>query len=354
MEHVYSVIMAGGKGERFWPLSTARVPKPFVRLIGNRSMIQLTVDRIACLIGFENVYIVVGAEHLPVAQEQLPQLAAYQFIVEPVGRDTAPCIGYAATVLHQLDSSAVMVVLPADHYIPDCDAFRTTISRCIGEARESDSLVTVGITPTRPETGYGYIQAGERCFNGRDCYDVTRFVEKPDADTAADYLKEGSYYWNAGIFIWRIDVLLHAMAKHMVDLRAKLRVLEEAIKSEKAEEVEKVFGTFEKISIDYGLMEKAGNVRMVKAGFAWDDVGTWSSLKRVMDLDDKGNFVSGQVACLDVRECVIYGEGVRMGVVGVSNLVVVASGSGVLVCPLDRDQDARQIARFFEEKGTEK
>jgi mannose-1-phosphate guanylyltransferase len=354
MEHVYCVIMAGGKGERFWPLSTAHVPKPFVRLIGNRSMIQLTVDRIAGLIGVENVYIVVGVDHLPVARKQLPQLAADQFMAEPVGRDTAPCIGYTATVLRQRDSCAVMVVLPADHYIPDSDAFRTTIFRCIEEARDSDCLITVGISPTRPETGYGYIQAGEGCPDGTGCYEVTRFVEKPDADTASTYLSEGNYYWNAGIFVWRIDVLLHAMEKHMVDLRAKLRILEEAIRNKDAEEVERIFHTFERISIDYGLMEKAGNVKMMKAGFAWDDVGTWSSLKRVMDLDDKGNFVSGQVACLDAHDCVIYGEGIRVGVVGVSNLVVVASKTGVLVCTLDRDQDARQIARFFEEKGTEK
>jgi mannose-1-phosphate guanylyltransferase len=343
--------MAGGKGERFWPLSTKKIPKPFVKLIGNRSMIQMTVDRAMEFVPADHVFVILGEEHAPVAQEQLPQLAVDQFIVEPAGRDTAPCIGFAAVHLRRRDAEAVMVVLPADHYVPDAHTFAETMSAAIECARKGDYLVTAGIWPTRPETGYGYIHATERATEmDEPCYRVNRFVEKPDEARAGLYLSEGGYYWNSGIFVWRAEVVLRAMEIHMPELRARLEGIEDALEVGDDGKVKDLFEGFQRISIDYGLMEKADNVLMMRAGFAWDDVGTWSSLRRTMALDVNGNYVSGRPVCIDTKDCVICGEDVKLGVVGVSNLVVVASKKGVLVCDLRRDQDTRQIARMFEDE----
>jgi mannose-1-phosphate guanylyltransferase len=355
MEHTYCVIMAGGKGERFWPLSTRRVPKPFVKLIGNRSMIQMTVDRALRLAPPDRVFIVLGEEHAITAREQLPELGRDQFIIEPTGRDTAPCIGFAAILLHLRNPEAVMVVLPADHYVPDARLFAETISVAVACARKGDHLVTTGIWPTRPETGYGYIHAVDKAADVHElCYRINRFVEKPDEAKAARYLSEGGYYWNSGIFVWRVATVLKAMERHMPELRTGLGSIEEALRAENVGRVDELFGELQRISIDYGLMEKADNVLMVKAAFAWDDVGTWSSLRRTMALDENGNYISGRpVVCIDTTDCVIYGEDIRVGVVGVSNLVVVASKQGVLVCDLQRDQDTRQIARMFEGEDAE-
>jgi mannose-1-phosphate guanylyltransferase len=351
MDNSYCIIMAGGKGERFWPLSTRRVPKPFVKLMNNRSMIQLTVERIQPLIPTDRIFIVVGAQHAEVARQQLSQFHKDQFIIEPVGRDTAPCIGFAATMLKKKDPEAVMVVLPADHYIPDIEAFVSTISTCIRHARSGGFLITAGVMPTRPETGYGYIHTGTGVGDGSDkCFEVDRFVEKPDLTKAIHYLEEGNYFWNSGIFVWRVSALLDGMETHMPDLRKNLFSMESAIDQGNIKEVDAIFRTFPKISIDYGLMEKAANVRMVKAHFSWDDVGTWSSLKRVMDLDSNGNYISGKPVCLDTADCVIYSDDIRLGVVGVSNLVIVASKEGMLVCSLSRDQDTRKIAQVFDDE----
>lgn len=351
MEHTYCIIMAGGKGERFWPLSTRLVPKPFVRLVGDKSMIQMTVDRALRLVPADHIFVVLGEEHAAVAREQLPGLKADQIIVEPAGRDTAPCIGFAAVQLRLRDPDAVMVVLPADHYVPDAGSFADTITLAVRCARKGDHLVTTGIQPTRPETGYGYIHtAGKASDIDESCYRISGFVEKPDEAKASRYLSEGGYYWNSGIFVWKAETVLQGMERHMPVLRTGLGRMEEALRTGDEKEVAALFKGFERISIDYGLMEKADNVLMVKATFVWDDVGTWSSLRRTMTLDGSGNYISGRPVCIDVRDSVIYADGVNLGLIGVSNLVVVASKEGILVCDQRRDQETRQIARMIEEQ----
>jgi mannose-1-phosphate guanylyltransferase len=269
--------MAGGKGERFWPLSTAGTPKPFIKLIGDKTMIQMTVQRVAALVAKERIFVVLGREHVDVARGQLPELSEGQFIVEPEGRDTGPCIGFTALLLGRLDPEGVMVVLPADQYIPDTDAFAACVSAAASCATQGDHLVTIGITPTRPEKGYGYIHVGERTGAGHtgSCFRVNRFVEKPDEARAAQYLADGNYFWNSGIFVWLTRVVLAGIERHMPELFKGLRAIEGAVAAGDAQKVAEGFRGFQKISIDYGLMEKADNVLMVKADFAWDDVGTW-------------------------------------------------------------------------------
>lgn len=347
--HTFCVIMAGGRGERFWPLSTDNAPKPFLALMGGRSMIQLTVERALKIAPVERVFVVLGTPHLDIARQQLPFLRESNFIVEVEGRDTAPCIGLAAVSVQSIDRDAIMVTLPADHYVPDTDSFVRTILAGIECAMTGDYLVTIGITPTRPETGYGYINAGEPFGQtGEPCYKVKRIVEKPDAEKALAYLHEGTYYWNAGIFIWRAAVVLEGMRRHMAELYAGLMEMKSAgaVKGEAA--AESVYRRLPRKSIDYGLMEKAENVLMVPSGFVWDDVGTWTSLLRVLDSDENGNYRAGETECVDTERCVIYGDGITVGTLGVSDLVIVASRQGVLVSNTDRAQEVREIVKRIE------
>jgi mannose-1-phosphate guanylyltransferase len=303
----------------------------------------------------ERIFVVLGEEHVDVARRQLPDLSEDQFIVEPEGRDTGPCIGFTALLLRRRDPEAVMVVLPADHYIPDADAFVATASVAAECARQGDRLVTIGITPTRPEVGYGYIYARDRAgiAESASCFRVSRFVEKPDEVKAARYLADGNYFWNSGIFVWRTAVVLVGIERHMPELFKGLRAIEGSVAAGDSQKVAEGFKGFHKISIDYGLMEKADNVLMVKADFAWDDVGTWGSLQRVMELDETGNYLRGNPVCVDTTGCMVYGEDVPVGVIGVSNLIIVASRQGVLVCDMGRDQETRQIARMIEQAKAE-
>ena len=230
-------------------------------------------------------------------------------------------------------------------------AFVRTISRAIEWARRGDFLVTVGISPTRPDVGYGYIKAGESVTDAdASTCKVDRFVEKPDLSRALQYLSEGIYYWNSGLFIWRTHTVLDGLRKHMGKLHRGLEEIDRAMAEGDSQAVARIFTGFDRVSIDYGLMEKADNVLMVKADFAWDDVGTWGSLRRVMELDENGNFRSGRTICVDAKDCVVYGQDVPIGAVGVENLIIVASPGGVLVCDGRRDQETRQIAKMFDEE----
>jgi mannose-1-phosphate guanylyltransferase len=351
-EHTYCVIMAGGKGERFWPLSTGKVPKPFLPLTGSKTLIQLTVERALQFAPKERIFIVLGKTHLKVALKQLPELPRENFIVEPVGRDTAACIGLAATVLSLKDERATMVVLPADQYVPDVNKFTETIKDCVTMACRGNYLITMGIKPTRAETGYGYIHARKNINTVKDivCFNVEKFVEKPDQKRAAEYIKDGNYYWNAGIFIWKTKNVLEGMRTHMPFLYNGLKAIEGALKEDKKAKADALFRGFERRSIDYGLMEKAENVLMVPANFTWDDVGTWTSLQRVLDLDDKGNYTRGDTICIDTQNCVVVGDGRVIGAIGVENLVIVSSKNGILVCDRNRVQEVREIVKSIEAK----
>jgi len=349
----YFVIMAGGRGERFWPLSTDLVPKPFVSLTGKKTLIEMTVDRAKRIVPIGRIFVVLGREHLPAAKKCLPELPLKNFIIEPVGRDTAPCIGLAATMIHLRDPGAVMVVLPSDHFVPDGKRFAGLVRQAVKAARGGEHLVTIGIPPQRPETGYGYIKTGNKALSlsGGDCYKVRRFVEKPDLAKARHYVKEGSYYWNAGIFVWQTRVFLEGLRSHMPRLYEGLEELRGALLRGEGRKADAIFAGFEKVSIDYGLMEKAKNVLMMPAGFRWDDVGTWTSLSRVLDTDDAGNVLRGRTVALDADNCVIISDSVPVAALGVSGLIIVASKDGILVCDASKAQEVRQIAKIINKKS---
>lgn len=352
LDHIYVVIMAGGKGERFWPLSTERVPKPFIRVIDNNSLIQLTVKRIGKILPMDRILIVLGRRHLDVAKGQLEGIPDENFIIEPEGRDTAPCIGFSAIHLSEKDKDAVMVTLPADQYVIDEDGFNRTLINAFEFAKRGEHMVTIGIKPSRPETGYGYIRAYEvfDSYRGFPCYKVERFVEKPDFKTAEDYIRDGSYFWNSGIFIWRVRTVLKGLERHMPELFEGLMRIQDMIRTGSQDGIEAVYKNLVRRSIDYGLMEKAGNVLMVKGEFTWDDIGTWQALLRVLKTDEKGNYIYGDVVSIDTEDSVIYSNSVSVGVIGASNLIVVVSGDGVLVCDRERSQDVREIPRALETK----
>lgn len=354
MKHTYVVIMAGGKGERFWPLSIGRVPKPFLNITGDKTLIRLTIERAMRIVPITKIYVVLEKEHIAFARRQLPFLPAGNFIVEPEEKDTAPCIGLAATTLLRKDDKAVMIVLPADHYITDIDGFKKTVKDGVKVARAGDYLVTTGIRPTRPETGYGYVRVSGKLHPAGDaqCYGVEHYVEKPDIGRARKYCKDSRYYWNAGIFVWQAKTVMESMKHHMPELYKGLLQIGSYPDTNKKAVIGRIFKGFTKLSIDYGLMQKAGNVVMVPARFIWDDIGTWASLLRVSHPDGNGNFKKGSIVSIDTKDCVINGSDVTIGTIGVSGLVIVATKDSVLVCDIDRVQEVREIARRLSSKKT--
>jgi len=349
LEDTFVVIMAGGKGERFWPMSTDFVPKPFVPIVEDKSLIQLTLARVNRFLPFEKIYVVLGERHLDIAKRQLSFLPEENFIVEPDAKDTAACIGFSAINLLSKIKDGIMITLPADHYVVDVERFNETLINSVRFAKKGDYLITIGIKPTRPETGYGYIKAYEifDTYDGINCFKVEKFVEKPDFKTALEYLKDGNYYWNAGIFIWGLHSILKSIEKYMPELFSRLIKIKEIMEGRERGNIEEIYRGFEKKSIDYGVMEKADNVLMLKGDFIWDDIGTWQALLRVMKTDENNNFTSGDVFLKDVKDSVVLGNEINIGAIGVSNLVIVASKEGVLVCDKDRAQDVREIARKF-------
>ena len=335
MGEVYAVIMAGGRGERFWPLSTDEVPKPFVSLLGEKTLLQQAVARLQPLVPLERILISIGEAQRHVAAEQLPILPPDNFIVEPVGRDTAACLGYCALHLEARSPDCTMLALPADHFVADGAAYRRTIEEGI-RSLEGATGIIFGIRPDRPETGYGYIQAGKPAASGRS-RPVIRFVEKPDLATAGEYLMSGDYFWNSGIFLWRNAALLALIEEHMPEIyRALCRLRPLIRRPDAAQERLRIFESLPRISIDYGVLEKASGLSMVPAGFNWDDIGNWAALERALPTDARGNVTVGPARLLDASGCITCTDTGVVAAFGVSDLVIVQARGRVLVCSKER------------------
>jgi mannose-1-phosphate guanylyltransferase len=342
MSNVYAVIMAGGRGERFWPLSTGQSPKPFIPLLGSRTMIQQTFDRLLPLVPQERILISIGRMHRQIAGEQLPEVSPDNFIVEPVGRDTAACLGFCALHIEQRDPEGIMLAVPADHYIADGESYRNCLQQGIAALRDATGVV-FGILPSRPETGYGYIQTG-RPEPTKQALPVLRFVEKPDAGRAREYLAAGDYYWNSGIFLWRNRTLLGLLQQHMPELSRGLTELRPWIGNpERDQDLCKVFQALPRISIDFGVMEKTAGLRLVPAAFGWDDIGNWSALERALPPDAGGNVSLGPCLAIESHDCVCYSDGGTVAVFGGSDLIVVSAHGNVLVCPKEKAPDLKRL-----------
>jgi mannose-1-phosphate guanylyltransferase len=352
---MYAVIMAGGKGTRFWPRSREKMPKHLLDIVSERTIIQDTIDRIAPLVPAENILIVTGLSHADELMKQVPQIPEKNIIIEPVGRNTAPCIGLAALYIKLKSPDDVMAVLPADHLIKDAQRFRHVLSAAAEMARLGDYLLTIGIKPTCPETGYGYLERGAKktTIKGEDIYKVKAIWEKPALAQAKVFLKKSSFYWNSGMFVWRIDTILEALKKWLPDLHRGLSEIEPALGSAREKSViEHVYKKIHSISIDYGVMERAENVLLVKGDFGWSDMGSWDALWDVLEKDEHGNaaHVRGRFVGVDTRNSLIHSPRKLVALVGVEDLIVVETEDSLLVCKRGCSQDVKKVVETLDAK----
>jgi mannose-1-phosphate guanylyltransferase len=356
MPNVYAVIMAGGVGTRFWPRSTEKSPKQLLEIVNKGTMIQNTVKRISDLIEPKNILVVTGKVQRPLLAKQLPQIPAENIIVEPIGRNTAPCIGLAALFIRRRDPEAVMVVLPADHLMEDEAEFRRILNLAIWVAYESGKMITVGIQPMRPETGYGYIQVvdeddGSNPYFSRGVYRVKTFAEKPNLQTARQFLQSGDFLWNSGMFIWRADTILREIELLLPEMHDELAKIDATIGSEKYEAaVETGYRIIRNISIDYGVMEKSRDVYVIKGNFGWSDVGSWDEVYRISGKDDLGNSVTGKAYLHDTKNTLVFSGGTFVATIGVEGIIVIATDSGVLVCKQGHSQDVKEVVDYLRRK----
>lgn len=343
---LYPVIMAGGSGTRFWPLSRKAKPKQFLPLVSERALIADTADRLGALATLGETYVVCGPGHVKLVKQHLPGLPAAQLLVEPVARNTAPAIGLAALAIAKRDPDGVMVVLPSDHAVRDVKAFRKVLREAAGYAK-AGALVTLGITPDRPETGYGYIHVGAKEPKGSG-HGVKAFVEKPPLAVAKAYLKGKKHLWNAGIFVFKATAILAAMTDHLPELAEGLDALAPHLgKPSFTSRLATLFPEMPSISIDHGVMEKAQRIVVVPADIGWNDVGSFSALPDVLALDGAGNVARGTTLLVDTKGSVVLGGGRPIAVIGMENVVIVDAGDALLVCPKDRCQDVRQVVELL-------
>ena len=342
---LYPVIMAGGSGTRFWPLSRKKQPKQFLPLISNRPLITETADRLGKLVKRSEIFVVCGKLHAAPARRFVKGIPQKNVIVEPAARNTAPAIGLAALHIARRDPKGILVVLPSDHHVADVAGFQKTLTQAAAVA-EGGALVTLGIKPTRPETGYGYLRVGEPLPGFAGAWRVAAFVEKPDAKTAEKYVASGDYLWNGGIFLFRADRILEELHEHMPELAEGLDVIGAALKKKRGAEkvLARVFPKLPSVSIDYGVMEKARDIAVVPGDFGWSDVGSFAALPEVKPADAHGNVVSGKGAILvDCHDCVVVAHGRPLALVGLRGMVAVDAGDAVLVLPRERNQDVREV-----------
>lgn len=321
-------------------------------------MLAQTVARLDGLVAVENIFVITGAEQLAAVRASCPALSAEQVVAEPLGRDTAPAVALAATLVGRRDTEGVFAILPADHVIGDAAEFRAVLEAGFEAASAADVLLTIGIKPTSPATGYGYIQRGGQCAEagGRAVFAVARFVEKPDLATARGYLEDGGYLWNAGMFVWSVGAVQAALARHAPAIHAGMERVSALLAAggSLADALAPVYPELEKISIDYALLEKAGNVVMIEATFEWDDVGEWPAVMRHFPADGDGNVIRGEAVVLDCHGNLVVGSGSRtIALLGVDDLIVVETDDAMVICPRDRAQDIKKLVAKVGEQHPE-
>ena len=352
--NLYAVIIAGGSGTRFWPLSRQETPKQLLSIGSDKqTLLQATVSRVRPMIPFEHTYVVANSGQAESINLQLFPITGASWdsrlIVEPEAKNTAPAIGLAAIHLRHLDPRAIMVVLPSDHVIKNKKKFHNSV--LIGGRASADGyIVTIGIKPDKPETGYGYIKSGKRIKEG--IYNVEKFIEKPDKNKTLKYLKDGNYYWNSGMFIWQADTILAAIKKYMPKLHEGLAKIEKALGTGKSKEItETVFSKFKPESIDYGVLERADNVAVVPAEIGWSDVGSWNALDCVMPVDMDNNVKKGNIISIDNKNSILYCGGRLVAAAGLENMVVVDTTDATLICSRDKAQDVRKVVDILKKRG---
>jgi len=357
-----AVIMAGGSGERFWPLSRQRKPKQLLNLISEKTMLEEAIERITEIIPLEDIYIITSKLLLEPIRETLPDLPKENVIAEPAKRNTAPCLALAAAFISAKyenifkPSEISISVLTADHLISPTFNFQQTITSTLDYVERNEKIAIIGIKPQRPETGYGYIEIPKPFDYESDeveIQDIVRFCEKPNYEKAIEFLESGKYLWNSGMFFWRLDTFINQLAQHLFEVGSKIPEMAEHYKNktnialpDSLESITPIFEAFPDISIDYGLMEKAQNIVIAKAIFNWDDVGSWDSLSRVLPSDDNNNLSKGNNIVIDTQNSVLINtskdNNMVLATLCINDLVVVLTDDAVLVCPKDRVQEVKR------------
>jgi mannose-1-phosphate guanylyltransferase len=344
---LYAVIMAGGIGSRFWPRSKEKTPKQLLKIIGENTMIQDTVSRLKGIVEECNIFVITNKIQKKAIIKQLPQLPVENIIEEPFGRNTAACIGFASIMIEQRAKDAVTVVLPADHIINEVEQFHDAVKKAAAFAYELKGLVTLGIKPSRPETGYGYIQVDENEHKD-EIFKVLSFAEKPNYATAVRFLESGDFFWNSGMFIWRVDAILDEIKLYMPDLYEGLEKIKKEINTKKFEStLSTEYGLLRNISIDYGIMEKSQNVHLIKGEFSWSDVGSWEEVYQLTPKNDDGNAFVGNVFTEMTADSYVYSPDKFAAVIGVENLIVINTPDALLVCRRDQAQEVKKIVDYL-------
>lgn len=348
---ICAVIMAGGKGERFWPLSTDKKPKQFLSILGKETMIQMTVNRLLPLVPIERIFVVTCKMYKDLVKEQLKELPEKNIIIEPVGRNTAPCIALSAFYINKYYEDSTIIVLPSDHQIGDSNEFlNVLVTGCNFVDRKKDAVVTVGMEPDRPETGYGYIKTLKSplsSIRNNTIYKVEKFVEKPDKEKAEMYLNDGGYLWNGGMFIWKATNILRLTN---IYLNNTFNVLSEvaAEDGEYERKLQEKYPEVDNISVDFAIMEKADDIYVVPGKFGWDDVGSWYALERYMDKDEEGNICVGEVKSLDCSNNIIYSNDKPIVVNGLNDVLLIETENMIYICSKNKIDEIKNIKSIVE------
>ncbi len=353
----YIVIMAGGSGTRFWPKSRIAKPKQFLNLIGDETMLQATARRVRGLVPPENTIIVTNDSYTGLVKEQLPDIPEENIIGEPVAKNTAPCIGAAAAIIKDRDPDSSMMVLPSDHYIRDEEKYQGILETALQKAEKDSCLLTIGIKPHRPETGYGYIQTDEESSEivaGNPVCLVKTFAEKPDLPTAVTFLESGDFYWNSGIFIWSTNAILDAFKTHMPLTYREIEKFRKSYPKDSDKALNTFFHAVSSISIDYGIMEKADAVHVIPAEFGWNDVGSWMAIYELAEKGEHGNVTEASKPVLfeNSQNCYVSSRGEKMiAVIGMQGVGVVETDDSIMICRLDSAQQVKQLVDKIDERG---
>jgi len=353
MRNAYAVILAGGKGERFWPLSTSRKPKQMLSLTGGKPLVTMAVDRLKGLIPPSRIFVITSAGLVKAVRKAVPSLPAGNVVGEPFGRDTAAAVALGSALVHKRDPKGVFAVLTADHVIGNIALFQRTLRRCCEVAEKLDALITIGITPANPSTGFGYIETAgvEKTCGGVEFLRGRRFVEKPDRKTAEAYIVSGSYLWNSGMFIWSVETIRNAMALHAPALFKMARRMESAIGTRDfGKRLAAEYARLEKISVDYAVMEKSKNILVACGRFAWDDVGSWAALANHFKTNKYGNITVGMCESVESSGNIVMSDLRLTGLVGVKDLIVVQADGATLVCSRDKAQDVKKLIALLRKK----